>query len=412
MRSSVLLSAQVGTAHLEPAEDSTAVLSLDEGRVPFGRVELTVPYDPATVGVLDPRDDPRLIVHLERRFSGSDPVSVLSAEFAGKKASDVSAAWAGLRAADITGRYGHPWNAFGFRATQRRRMDLSIRSRRVDHAAGTVALVAATDEALLQDYALLSATPISPSVLTVRGAVELALSRAVPGAVLPGAEGAQTITAESAVWQPGVSAWDYLSSLTASAGLRLWCDEARVWHLAAPETIITPGQVSLAADQSVTAATDTISRDESLWADGVVVTYTWTDASNVRQVRHDVAGDANASRVLHVELNRPYPRAGEAAARLRKLRALGRVLDVEAVADPSVYPAMAASLTVPGTPLQSGWVSSVTWRVPEDRMTVTTRELIDVPTTAWAFLPAGIAWNKSPVGVSWLDPDPDPAEVA
>lgn len=408
MISALACTAQVGPAPLAVRD---ATVRLDEARVPFASVTLTLPYAPGSVDVLDPRGLPkRVIVDVERRFSGSEPASAVSAAHSGQTAAAVTAAWAGRTARDLTAQYGDPWNPFGFRATQRRRLNLSLRSRRVDHSAGTVTVDASSDEALLIAYGLMSDTPVSPTALTVRAAVELVLSRAVPGAVLGGSAGAHPISAESAVWQPGVSGWDYLSPLTASAGLRLWCDEARVWHLEPPETVITPGQASLSADASVTAAVDSISLDDDEWADGVVVVYSWTDASNVRREVIDAAGDITSSRVLRVQHERPFPGPGEAAARLRKIQARGRVLSVTAVADPSVYPAQAATLTVPPTPAQSGWVTAVEWRVPDDVMSVTTRDLVDTPNTAWLFLRAGIAWEDSPPGVSWTDTDPDPAE--
>lgn len=392
-------------------EVSDARVSLDEARAPFASATLTVPYDPATVDLLDPRLNPRMSLRLEQRWSGSDPLSALSDRFAGKTLADLTAAYGG-RIATITTAYGRAWNAFGYsRGTVTRTLDLGLRGRSIDHDAGTVTLALASDEDLLRDYGLLSASPVSPSALTVLDAVVLALSTVLPGATITTTQGAQTITAASAVWQPGVSAWDYLTPLTASAGLRLWCDERRVWHLAAPADVVAPGQVTLAATGSVTAATDTVNRDSDLWADGCVVTYTWTDASNVAHVAYDVAGPSTTTRVHHVKVERPWPRAGEAAARLRKLQGAGRVLSVSAVADFGAYPAMAASLSVPNTPTQTGYVQAVTWSIPSDEMDITTRGLIDTPATAWAFLSAGIGWNKAPVGVKWTDTDPNPAEV-
>lgn len=405
--STLTLSATAGTVDL-PQDDAT--LTLDEGRAPFASAVLTVPLDEDILDAIDPRTDARVSLSLEQRFSGSIPLSDLSDEFAGLDLDDVSTQWAGLQLAALTVRYGHAWNSTGFRRTRRLRADLGVRSRVIDHQADTITVTLASDEALLIDYGLLSTVAVSPAALTVLSAVQLALSYAVPGAVLSTSDGAQTIAADAAAWQPGVSAWDYLSPITASANLRLWCDEARVWHLQAPESIIAPGQATLSATGTVTGARDTISRDEFEWFDGVVVTYDWIDSSNVRQIRQDIAGDATTSRVLHVLQSRPQPRAGEAEARLRKVQGRGRVLSIDAVADPEVYPSQAASLSIPGAPTQTGFVVGVTWSLPADEMTVTSRGLIDTPATSWGAGPVGVSWDDLPVGMSW--PELDWEEVA
>ena len=36
---------------------------------------------------------------------------------------------------------------------------------------------------------------------------------------------------QATVWQPGVSAYDWVSPIVQTGGLRLWCDESRDWHL-------------------------------------------------------------------------------------------------------------------------------------------------------------------------------------
>lgn len=383
--------------------DPTSVrVALDEAAAPFAAASIVVEFTPELAEIVDPRDGtPRLVLTLSQRYSGSDPLSAVSELFEGGTLADWSAEFAGQTLVDLTWTFGRVWNGFGYRPTSHRRLDLGIRDRVVDHQAGTITLRATSDESLLIDYGLLASTSVSPTSLTVLSAVQLALGRAIPTATLTTTEGAQTITAESAVWRPGVSAWDYLQPLTAAAGLRLWCDELRVWHLAAPETIVNPGQLTLAATGSVTAATDTVSRDTFEWFDGVVVTYTWTDGSNVRHEQSDVAGEAGATKVQHVQHSRPYPRAGEAAARLRKVRGQGRVLDVSAVANFDAYPSTAASLSVPDTPTQTGYVAAVVWDLPSDEMQVRTRGLTDTPPSSWAFGGVGVAWNDLPVGMSW-----------
>jgi hypothetical protein len=383
-------------------------VGLDESRVPFAAATLTVPYDPATIDALDPRARPvpRVSLTVVQRFIDARPLSAVSTAYAGQKLSAISAAYAGQRLSAISSAYGTGWNTFGIRSSRARTYDLGVRSRVVDHQDATVQLTLASDEALLTDGALVAVAALSPVSLTVLSAVQMVLGLLLPGYTLTTTQGAQAITVDAAVWDPGVSGWDYLSPLTASAGLRLWCDEARAWHLEAPTEMLAPDpMLVLAGTGAVTAAQDTVSRDDLEWFNAVVVAYKWTDTGNVSHVQYDVAGDLASSRVLAVTHERPYPRAGEAAARLRLAAGHGRVLDVEAVADPLAYPGQAARLSVPGTPAQSGYVQAVELATREARMRVTTRDLTDTPLTSWSFGAVGQAWADVPAGMSWASFD-------
>lgn len=384
-----------------PARDVEVVL--DESRIPFAAADLTLPLDPALVAALDPRARPvpRITVTLAQHFYDPGTLAAVSTAYAGRTLAAVSGDYPGRTLAAFSAAFGSVWNTSGYRQSRAVTLDLGVRSRVVDHTDATVRLVAASDELLLADGALVAVAAVSPPALTVLSAVQLVLGLLLPGYALTTSQGAQAITADAAVWEPGVSGWDYLSPLVTSAGLRLWCDQARGWHLEAPSDVNTPGALALAGTATVTAATDSLSRDAQEWYSAVVVAYRWTDAANVRRTQYDVAGDLAAAKVLTVTYERPYPRAGEAAVRLRKATGHGRVLDVDAVADPSVYPAQPVTLSVPDTPPQSGFVQAVRWSLPADLMTVTTRELVDTLPYAWVFGLPGQVWSDIPVGMSW-----------
>lgn len=383
------------------ADVTDLVVELDESAAPYARADFVVPLTPDVLDVLEPRTSPppRVQIRVMQRFTGSVPLAEMSADHAGMTLADVSALWAGETLAGITGAYARPWNATT-RPTLTRTLTLSLRARTPDYAAGTVRVIATSDEQRLVDYGLMETSSVTPGSSTVLSAVQLALARAIPSAVLVTTHGGQTVTADALVWEPGISAWSYLEPITASAGLRLWCDELGAWHLEPPETIITPGTAVLASTGTVLDIEEDVSREDGPWHDGVVVTYEWTDGSGVRRVQHDTAGD-NATRVLRVVHDRPYPGPGEAAARLRKARGGGRVMTVRAVLDPSVTPAQAASITPPGIPSQSGWVAAVRWDVAAAEMTVRTRDLIDVPATAYLFGPPGYRYYDVPAGTSY-----------
>ena len=81
----------------------------------------------------------------------------------------------------------------------------------------------------------------------------------------------------------------------------------------------------------------------------------------------------------------------------------GRQQTLEAVSDYSAAPGMAVTATLPNTPIQTGLLSAVTWRVPDDEMRLTPRGLTDTPATAWASAPAGLAWTEIPAGIDWTE---------
>lgn len=186
----------------------------------------------------------------------------------------------------------------------------------------------------------------------------------------------ETPTPEALIWGAGVSGWSFLEPLLAAAGLRLFCDERRVWRLIEPARYTMPGLYTLTAD-TATLGTDEITRDDpELSCTGVAVRYRWTDEQGIERTRLDTAGAPG--RVLLVELERPYPGAGVAAAILARRTGRGRVQEVTAYARWSVSPAAHARIVLPGTLAQQGQIEAVEWGLTDGLMTVRTAALIDL----------------------------------
>jgi len=203
-------------------------------------------------------------------------------------------------------------------------------------------------------------------------------------------------------WLPGQSLWDFVQPLVQAGGLRLFSDEARVWHLVDPVTYAVPGLTTINAGEHATAATDTISRYGD-WFDSVVIRYRWTDAAGVVQIRYDAAGSPS-SKTLTIDESTPFPGVGAAAALLARSTARGRVFDLAAVSDYAVTPSQVLASKMPSTPRQVGTTSAVRWAIPADEMTVRSRGLTDSPDDlSWLALLAGESWLDSPVGESWLE---------
>lgn len=205
-------------------------------------------------------------------------------------------------------------------------------------------------------------------------------------------------------WKPNTSAWDFLMSLVGSFGLRLFCDEKRIWQLIDPATYTVGGEVTVGTENgrnpaNATGGTDTISRNDDAWCTGVCVHYQWKDRNGIDQEAYDTAG--TAGRVRYVPIERPSPGPGLAAAILSRAADQGRVQSVTALADRLATPAMNLAVTMPGTKPQRARVASVEWDLRTALMTVTGRNGRTVPAAPAAPTVTG----TGALAISWTAPD-------
>lgn len=191
-------------------------------------------------------------------------------------------------------------------------------------------------------------------------------------------------------WQPGQSAYDFISTVLQASALRLFCDEKRTWRLV-DNTFAVDGLIVIAQGFNLYTATDTISRTATavdgspLWFDSIVIKYSWNDQNNVPQIRYDVASVGSPTQTYLLEKdNTVYPGPGAASYWLNRVTGQGRTLAVTSALDFSATPGQSVSATVPFTDLQTGYLSSVSWDFSSDDMTVGTRGLIDTPPKAWS----------------------------
>jgi hypothetical protein len=268
----------------------------------------------------------------------------------------------------------------------------------VDHNTGEVTLELTSDEGLLQDYALVAAQNFTPGYTSVKTAISDALSRI--GAVLQTTALDGTVEATATDWEPGQTAWDYISPLLTSSSLRLYCDERRFWYLVGDNDTVD-GALVLTDTETIVQATDGISRD-ARWYDAVVITYTWRDpVTGTTTVNIDTAQGDTVTKVLSLEYSTFYPGPGAAARVLSRATGLGRVQSVQAVNDYTATPGQEARITLPGTLENVGTVQSIVWNLPGDIMAVESSGLVEIPATAWAKVRAGIRWQDISAGISW-----------
>ena len=210
-------------------------------------------------------------------------------------------------------------------------------------------------------------------------------------------------------WQPGDSAWDFLAPILATAALRLFCDERRVWRLV-PSTYVPAGLLVVTLGDNLYEGTDEVNRElqavdgSPLFFDACLVKYTWTDLAGNTQTRYDsysLPGGTNT--LATIEYDKPYPGPGAAAYWVTRSAQRGRQFAITAEMDWTAQPSQEINLTFPYIDAQVGFTASLEWSLTEDTMSVATRGLLNTPATAWRFQPVGKTWASVAAGVTWAN---------
>lgn len=312
---------------------------------------------------------------------------------------DLSTRYAGKLVASISSDYGMGYNpGVGMRQSTSRSADLTLVTRQVDEVEGTMTITCMSDEIVAQRAALATETTTTPGGTSLIGAINLGLAR-ISSALYSTVDDVTDLDTDSLVWTPGTSVWDYLANLVTSSERRLWADELGAWRLGYPAA---PGEGALHVNPIRTASVDTLSTEG--WYDGVVVEWRWTDGAGVDHVKYENAGPTDARKVFKaVRDNKPYPRSGAAKTLLKWLSINGRNVRIEAVSDYTAAPGQVVNVTLPDGTYATGVIQSVTWNVPDDRMTIITRDLLEAPPGSWLEDDPGVAWNAIPVGIDWTE---------
>lgn len=340
----------------------SAVVILDAGQAPYGQVQQLVCARPtsAQVATIDPRQHQRITVVQD----------------------------------DHADTFG------GTRTT--RTLDLVLTGRLDDPVGGTLTLSAATDEAVLIGRGLMAASSKQWPAVTVQQLVGQVLASLGYSCTFGAPDYA--IDSAAAAQAPGQSYWDFLDGAVQAGNLRLWCSSGGAFHLDDKSTI-QPGQLRLAYGIDLSELTDNIDITSDAFYDALVVRYSYTDAGGNPQTAYDYAASSSTPVSTGIFDFQTAPAVPGAARRLlRRMTGRGRVLTQEAVSRFDVTPGQAFVVTMPdNSPDQSGLVQAVSWRYPDTRMAVTTRELSDTISTMWAAQAAGVHWSSVPAGTSWTE---------
>lgn len=208
-------------------------------------------------------------------------------------------------------------------------------------------------------------------------------------------------TPDALTWRAGVSGMDFLRPIVQRFGLRLVCDEQRVWTLR-DEDYTAAGSLTIRHGVNLTGGEDTIDRDDSDWCDARVTRYTWTtpDGAQMQAVDSFALVDP-PTQVSYLELNTPYPGPGRSEYAVRRAQQRGRQITASKVADWGASAEQPLTIRLDGTPAQTGKTQTVTFDLDTDEVTVTSRTT-DTPERAW-ILQAAQPWTAGPVGESWTE---------
>lgn len=303
-------------------------------------------------------------------FSQSQPLSYLTASYTGNVAA-MTAAFGDKPVSAIT-KFMHPGDpAFNPQPSTAFEANLGIRSIDRNYKDGKTRVRIASDEALLQDRAWTSTTPYTPATSDVRTLVSYVLGTI--GATL--AAGTVTGTFGTDVkWTAGQSAWEFINPIVQKAGLALYCDENRKWQLIIPSA--TTGELALSDVDNVTELSASLDRSQE-WFDSCVIEYSWNDGTSSRK-EYDIYAPSGCTRTEKISYsNTPYPGAGAAQELVTRALTRGFTYQVDSVANYDARPRQTLTVDVTGEPLKNAVTSKISWSQPDDRMTVTIRDLQD-----------------------------------
>ncbi|KQQ65199.1 hypothetical protein [Microbacterium sp. Leaf320] len=174
-------------------------------------------------------------------------------------------------------------------------------------------------------------------------------------------------TPDALIWDAGQSAMDFLMPLVNSNGLRLWCDEARVWHLTDPANYTAPGALTITPATTVESLAR-VDGERGDYADAVVITWTWTDTNGVKRSRIESAG--TEGKITTLEIPEPYPGEGTAAAYLARLQGRGTERPVTVASDYRATPDQPLTLTGRDGITSTGEIGAVTWDLTDGLMQI------------------------------------------
>lgn len=409
-------------AFIHKIEPLAVTVTVDEAFAPYCSATVTIArsnIDDSILESLDPRLGDRITLHMQQDFGDLVYCYEITDDFGGT-CSTITAGVSPMVVTEFTRRYTASWNVFepglplstvtaayaatcsvltanGYNYVWRMsdflhgtgafnpapstifHGDLHVRETVTDYIAQTITIELASDELLAQDrYAY--GPPVTPvSFTSLRAAVGYMLQWAGAGTGanlrLDPAGGDYTFTTPYVVDNIGNNAsknlWDELIAVVNSAGFTLWCDEARMWHLAPTATVA--GSIELKDSDNVTAFSRTISRNGNWYSDVILEYATETDMA------YNGTTPPNYRRMLYLDRKDSETIATNGALTImQRANTRAETFSVEAINNFDARPRQSLTVDISDRPLMSGVVQAVTWSLPSATMELELRDLVEV----------------------------------
>lgn len=361
-------------------------LTLDERWSPYVQASAVIPYTAARAALLDPRPLPhaRVRIGLRRAWAGRPTALDFSEAWVGRHGSDLTAEWVGLTAGALSTAWFEDWGA-GDKPSDTLTADLVVRRRRAVFGEDVIEITAVSDELLAQGEHVFAYRPIEPLSTRIR-ALLTAAGIVLAGDALSAGDTLNAPALTSSIESFKSTVWDLCAQAVAAAGMRLYCDEARTWHLVDPAA----APIASASVTRATMADDTIDLDGD-YADVYGVLLTGTDGTSPVYLfdsepaplpagplkiafdvedHPEITGGAFSSDVR--------PSVARLTAQYRRLNSQGRTVTATAPADLTLRPSVAITTGAPSLPALDGVLAAVTFAIPEDTMTIATRSTVQV----------------------------------
>lgn len=221
-------------------------------------------------------------------------------------------------------------------------------------------------------------------------------------------------------WSPGQTAYDFLQPLMEAFGYRTVAGD---FYPANGRNAIVPGlefvtsaytgnrtgisQIAqgrnLYSVETGKSRSDTFPDGTPLFADAVIIKYTWTDNLGIEHVAYDAHAPAGYVKPYFLEVNEPFAGPGRAKSLFARLVARRSIYQatyrLNVIARPSMQVSITSDLLPGGAVL--GQADTVEHDIVNGTTTITTKNTVAYPASAWLRLPAGESWNASPTGASW-----------
>lgn len=388
-------------------------VTADETWAPYIQASVVLPSNLITDDI-DPRAGSRVKLRLQQDFGDLIHVYEVTDDFGGD-VSSITAAFGGV-VADITREYAKPWNIFeaglpistvtaayggdvsNITAAGLMQVwemsdflhstgtfnpepstifnaDLGVRSISYDYVSKEATLELASDESLAQDVHGYG-DDVMVTYYDLRSVINEALNF-IFAELEPGtANETYPLGYNLEKYEVNLpnTIWDFIETMTAAAGFKVYCDEIRRWYLI--EDTATAGALALADTDNITAFEKVISR-ETLWYNQAVLEYNDPTLGTIFDEYYE-AGTGEIRTLYQKKENITFPGYGAAQSIVQRSLTRGETYTIEAIANFDARPRQELTVDITDESVKTGVVQSITWSLPSARMSIDIRNLQEV----------------------------------